>query len=71
MKLLSVTQVAERDSIEPRSVLYRIKRGLYPGAFKLGRAWRIPEYELTRGWYRHPFTHYPTEMLLRMSQKED
>jgi hypothetical protein len=32
--------------LDPRSVLYRIAKGRYPGAYQQGRPWWIPEYEV-------------------------
>lgn len=45
-KLLTTAQVAERLGITKSSVADLCRKGLLPGAFKHGRAWRIPESSL-------------------------
>lgn len=39
---LTIAQVAELKRVTPTAVLYAIREGRLPGAFRLGRAWAIP-----------------------------
>lgn len=43
MKLLSVTEFAQKHNVQPATVRQKIIRGNLPEAFKVGNTWAIPE----------------------------
>lgn len=44
--MLNVQEIAAQLRVHQRTVLREIKRGHFPGAFRVGRVWRIPASDL-------------------------
>lgn len=44
--LLSIPEVARRFDVHESTVRRMLYRGELPGAFKIGRIWKVPETEL-------------------------